>query len=375
VPRRARLHPIVRRLRPRRVALAAALAALTAMAPAGALAAPPAIEAKRAEIARVEAELAGIDSQVAAAAEAFNGARYRLTEVQTRIEENRRAVNSSARALAGARVVLAGRLRQLYANPQPTMGELLVGSGSLAEAMERVRVLEQVSEQDGAVIDSIGAYRTRLAEARTQLGADQRQTRRELAAARAEREKVVGLLRARQAVLAEAEAELGGLLEAERRRERAEAERQRRIAAARQEVVAQGAAPTAPAGAAPSAPAPAIPSGSGNAAAAQLALSYLGVPYVWGGASPSGFDCSGLPSYVYAQIGKSVPHYTVAIYNGFPKVPREALQPGDLVFFNGLGHMGIYIGGGQMVHSPSTGDVVKVTPLSERSDFVGAVRP
>ena len=76
-------------------------------------------------------------------------------------------------------------------------------------------------------------------------------------------------------------------------------------------------------------------------------MQYLGVPYVWGGASPSGFDCSGLASYAYAQIGKSVPHFTGAIWAAFPQVPSDQLQPGDLVFFNGLGHMGIYIGGGQ----------------------------
>ena len=122
----------------------------------------------------------------------------------------------------------------------------------------------------------------------------------------------------------------------------------------------------------PSAP---LPSGSGNAAAAAVAMQYLGVPYVWGGASPSGFDCSGLASYAYAQIGKSVPHYTGAIYNMFPKVPAGQEQVGDLVFFNGLSHMGIYIGGGQFVHAPHTGDVVRVANLGDRSDYVGAVRP
>ena len=104
-------------------------------------------------------------------------------------------------------------------------------------------------------------------------------------------------------------------------------------------------------------------------------MSQLGVPYRWGGASPSGFDCSGLASWAYAQIGKSVPHYTVAAYNAFPKVPADQLQPGDLVFFRGLGHMGIYIGGGQYVHAPQTGDVVKVSSVSGRGDYVGATRP
>ncbi len=105
-------------------------------------------------------------------------------------------------------------------------------------------------------------------------------------------------------------------------------------------------------------------------------MEQLGVPYVWGGASPSGgFDCSGLASYAYAQVGKSVPHYTVSIWNAFPKIPAGQLAAGDLVFFRNLGHMGIYIGGGQYVNAPQTGDVVKVSDMSARSDYVGAVRP
>ena len=95
-----------------------------------------------------------------------------------------------------------------------------------------------------------------------------------------------------------------------------------------------------------------------------------------GGASPSGFDCSGLCSYVYGRLGKNVPHYTGAIWGAFPKVPRDQLQPGDIVFFRAdLGHAGIYLGGGQYVHAPHTGDVVKVSNINSRSDYQGAVRP
>ena len=118
-----------------------------------------------------------------------------------------------------------------------------------------------------------------------------------------------------------------------------------------------------------------LPGGRGNAAAAAIAMQFQGVPYVWGGASPAGFDCSGLPAYAYAQVGISVPHYTVAIWNAFPQVPSDRLQAGDLVFFHDLGHMGIYIGGGRFVHSPHTGDVVKVSDLGTYSGYVGAVRP
>jgi cell wall-associated NlpC family hydrolase len=111
-----------------------------------------------------------------------------------------------------------------------------------------------------------------------------------------------------------------------------------------------------------------------NARAAQIALRYLGTPYSYGGSSPSGFDCSGLVSYAYAQVGVSMDHNTNAIYGAFPKVDRADLEVGDMVFFSGLGHMGIYVGHGRYVHAPHSGEVVEVAPMAERDDYVGAVR-
>jgi len=107
-------------------------------------------------------------------------------------------------------------------------------------------------------------------------------------------------------------------------------------------------------------------------------MGYLGIPYKWGGASPStGFDCSGFTMYVFAQVGVSLPHYAAAQFGMGVAVAQDQLQPGDLVFFRGLGHMGMYIGGGSYIHSPQTGDVVKISSLSESyaiSNWVGARR-
>ena len=112
--------------------------------------------------------------------------------------------------------------------------------------------------------------------------------------------------------------------------------------------------------------------GGGHAAAASIALRYLGVPYVWGGSSPAGFDCSGLVMYVYAQLGISLPHYTVAQWNA--TLPISSPEPGDLVFFNGLGHVGIYIGGGKFVNAPHTGSVVRIDSMSGFGGYDGARR-
>ena len=95
-----------------------------------------------------------------------------------------------------------------------------------------------------------------------------------------------------------------------------------------------------------------------------IAMQYLGVPYVWGGSSPAGFDCSGFVMYVYAQVGVSLPHNAAMQYSYGVAVAHDQLEAGDLVFFHGLGHMGIYIGGDQFIHAPHTGDVVKISTLS-----------
>jgi cell wall-associated NlpC family hydrolase len=264
---------------------------------------------------------------------------------------------------------------------------VLINSGSITAAADQMQLLDRVGQQDAQVVGGLRAQKARLAELKVQLEKDRATAAAAVEAREREKARAEALQAEHERIMNSASAELRQMIEAEKERERQEAAAQaalarQRAAAASSATTAVTVAPTASSGgeassgssggSAPSAP---LPSGSGNAAAASVAMQYLGVPYVWGGASPSGFDCSGLASYAYAQIGKSVPHYTGAIWAAFPKVPSDQLEPGDLVFFNGLGHMGIYIGGGQYVHAPHTGDVVKVSSLGDRSDYVGAVRP
>jgi cell wall-associated NlpC family hydrolase len=97
------------------------------------------------------------------------------------------------------------------------------------------------------------------------------------------------------------------------------------------------------------------------------AFQYLGIPYKWAGAIPAtGFDCSGLVQYVFAQLGISLPHNAAAQFSApnAVSVPRDRLQPGDLVFFDGLDHVGIYIGGGDFIDAPHTGAFVRIDSLT-----------
>lgn len=109
--------------------------------------------------------------------------------------------------------------------------------------------------------------------------------------------------------------------------------------------------------------------------AVRLARRFVGVPYAWGGASPSGFDCSGLIYYVYGRLGITVPHNAAALFGEGRPVPVSRLRPGDLVFFSGLGHVGMAVGGGRYIHAPQSGERVEVASLSDRAgSIVGARR-
>ncbi len=108
----------------------------------------------------------------------------------------------------------------------------------------------------------------------------------------------------------------------------------------------------------------AAPKRTSGERAARIALKEVGVPYQWGGSSPStGFDCSGLVSWAYGRLGIKLPHSSYALYGKGRRVARSRLRPGDLLFFWGLGHVGMYIGRGRMVHAPHSGELVQVVRL------------
>jgi hypothetical protein len=107
--------------------------------------------------------------------------------------------------------------------------------------------------------------------------------------------------------------------------------------------------------------------------AAALAVREVGVPYRWGGSSPAGgFDCSGLVYWAYGRLGIALPHSSYALYDEGRRIAPSMMKPGDLLFFSGLGHVGIYIGRGRMVHAPHTGTRVQIVKLG-RSSYGSAI--
>jgi peptidoglycan DL-endopeptidase CwlO len=352
------------------VGLAAALVAAPAAQPE-----PASVSAKRAQAQAVIGQIQGLDSSLSHAIESYNLANEKLGRIRQDLRENRRELRIAQRNLGRAQTALELRLVQLYTAGGDSTGlEVLVGATSIEDLIERLDTADRVSDQSALVLREVKAYRADVRSRRARLKHAHVEQARLVAERASQKASIEGQLAERQNLLSSIRSEIGRLQAAERARQAELAAAARTRLSSPQTGVEVLAASTGSitSGSAPVVQAP--PSRYGGVVG--IAMRYLGTPYVYGGASPSGFDCSGFVMYVYAQVGVSLPHNAAAQYGHGTPVDRSQLQPGDLVFFNGLGHNGIYIGGGSFIHSPHTGDVVKISSLSGwySSTWVGARR-
>jgi peptidoglycan DL-endopeptidase CwlO len=357
-----------------RVILLGLLAVAIAAGPA--LANPP-IAAKQAEAEQVLGEIHQLDVQLEKAIEAYNLANVELDRIQADLKANARHLTIARASLKNAQTHLSHRLVSLYVNgSEGNSLEVLLGAISLDDLLNRLDAVERVSAQDTRVLREVKHFGVEVKQRKLRLERAKSAQARVVAERAGQKQAIEGQLAERQRLLNSIKSEIASLQAAERlRQQRLAAQARARLTVSTlqsqeselesdvfgtpvQEVLA---------------PAPDARYGG----VVGIAMQYLGIPYVWGGASPSGFDCSGFSMYVYAQLGVSLPHHAASQYNLGTPVSRDQLQAGDLVFFNGLGHMGIYIGGGQFIHAPHSGDVVKISSLSDSwyaSTWVGAKR-
>ena len=381
----------VRALGARHARWVAALALVVALVPlvSGGRAHADPIDDKRAEASALQDQIDANGAKLDALSERYNGAQYRFEQAQAVADDAQQKLDAAEAQVEQLSEQVKQRAAALYRgvgqggpiNLDVSSASRLISSSkySKSAAQHDIDLVKQLRSAERALHDQKATAEQAQADARdeqSQIGKAQAAVE----AANAQQENL----------LSQVNGEIAQLVAEEQARREAEA-----LAAAQQRYVdAAAAAAAAPApsqsgtGASSSsrgssggggpAPAPSanVPvNGGGAATAIAYARSQLGKPYCYAGSGPACFDCSGLTMRAWGAAGVSMPHYSGAQYSMFPHVPLNAMQPGDLVFWGpgGSDHVGLYIGGGQMIAAPHTGDVVKIQAVY--GSPVGAARP
>jgi cell wall-associated NlpC family hydrolase len=332
---------------------------------------PGTVASKQAQAQSIISQISSLEIRVSAAIERWNNANVKLDRISGNLERSQYELGVARTNLKHAQTALMRQAAEIYTSGDSNSTlEVLLGSSNLDDLLDRLDTVSRVNSQRSSVVGEVKTFRGSVARQATRLKQAKVEQRQVVADRAAQKQWIQSQLAQRERLLSSVRDEIAHLRAVERSRQLALVQ-QARAAAARPPVTSFGVGGAVTGEAAPVA---APPSKYGGVVG--IAMQFLGVPYVWGGSSPSGFDCSGLVVYAFGQLGISLPHSTYSLWNVGVPVSSGDLQAGDMVFFNGLSHMGIYIGNGMFVHAPHTGDVVKVSAMSGwySSTYVGARR-
>jgi peptidoglycan DL-endopeptidase CwlO len=418
---RASRDPLARKGRVRHAHWFAALALVVALVPliGGGRAHGDPIDDKRAQAKELQDQIDANGVKIDALSEQYNGAEYRLEQARAAIADAQQKLDATRAEVARLKALVDDRGAALYRGIGQG-GPINLDVSSAAAAITSSKYSSVAAEQDTALLDRLhhaeATLRDQQAQAE-QAQADAQGEENQITKAKAD---VDAANTQQEQLLSQVNGEIAQLVAQDQARKEAEAlaAAQARFVAAAAEAPRSTAPPAtrggtnpaggnapagttparnapagttparnapagttparnAPAGTAPARNAPAgnPPASGGAGAAIAYARAQLGKPYCYAGAGPSCFDCSGLTMRAWGAAGVSMPHYSGAQYAMFPHVPLNAMQPGDLVFWGpgGSQHVGLYIGGGQMIAAPHTGDVVKIQAVW--GSPVGAARP
>ncbi len=374
--------PTVRAPRARHARWLAALALVVALVPlvsSGRAHADP-IDDKQAEAKALQDQIDANGAKLDALSEQYNGAQYRLEQAQAAAADAQQKLDAAEAQVAQLKELVKERAAALYRSVGQG-GPVDLDVSSASRLISSSKYSKSAAQHDIDLVKDLRRAESVLhdqKEAAEQAQADAQNEQEQIGKAQA---GVEAANAQQEQLLSQVNGEIAQLVAEEQARKEAAA-----LAAAQQRYAAAASAP-APSGPAPTsnrstsgggggAPVNAnAPVSGGAGAAIAYARSQLGKPYCYAGAGPACFDCSGLTMRAWGAAGVSMPHYSGAQYSMFPHVPLGAMQPGDLVFWGpgGSEHVGLYIGGGQMIAAPHTGDVVKIQAVF--GSPVGAARP
>ena len=335
---------------------------LCALAPG--LASGATIAQKKAQAERIAGQVSALNTKMEFAVEAYDAATQKLTVVQGKIHSNEQQLIVARYNLLVARQNLTDRLVSMYKQDKADVLDVLLSTHSFDDLVTEVTAMRRVGQSDSTTVSTIAALKKQISQRRVALLAEGKQAKTLVAQRASTKQQVEGDLQTEQTMLAGVKQQITQMQAAAAAAAKLAAQRAAAAAAAAQRAPQQiqsgggdgGGGTTSTAGA--------------HGSVVAIAQHYLGVPYVWGGASPAGFDCSGLTMYCYAQVGISLPHNAAMQYADCTPVAQSAAQPGDLVFFGSPAyHVGLYVGGGSMVNAPHTGAYVSYGSVAGAAGF------
>lgn len=309
-------------------------------------------------------DVEALQNKLEDAVERYNYACSKLEQTQAAIEQNQAELEQAEAELSANKQRLNDRVRAMYVARHNEFLDVVVNAGNFDEFLVGMDLAKKIGEKDAELVAKVKDAKAKLEAAKAALAeqqAEQQAAREEMAASKASVESD----------LAGAKDKLVGI-EEEIRQAMARRAEEAASASRRSDPDSDDSGSYVPS--------PVTrrehPPGAPNDGVVGVAYDQLGKPYVWGAGGPDSFDCSGLTMYCYeVGAGKSITHSSYGQAGCGTPVSVDELQPGDILGFRGWGHVGIYIGGGQYIHAPQSGDVVKVSNLADRGNFCGAVRP
>jgi peptidoglycan DL-endopeptidase CwlO len=360
------------------VALALAVLAVPTIAGSAPAAASPQddLAAKQAEAAQLATDIAANGERISILDEQFNQTQLEIDQARQGIQETQVRLDAAEQRTQELRDRLAGRAAALYIGAANGTPADALDANDVSELSSRSKYGSAAADEDNSLIDELAAAKKELERTRTEFEKAKAKAEEQAAGLEQTRTELLAAQDRQQQLLVSAQGEIQTLVNQIELQRRAAEEARARAAALERAQQAARSASNGSAGSRGTGSVIALPAPNGRGqVAVNTAMAQLGKPYRYAAAGPSSFDCSGLTMFAWAAAGVRLPHSSAAQYASLPHVPQDQLVPGDLVFYGRpIHHVGIYIGGGQYVHAPHTGDVVKVASAF-RGDYVGAARP
>lgn len=369
------------------------------------------IQATQSQVSDARAKQDALAEELELAGEDYEEAKANLEAVRTEIRASDVALKEAQKELVSAQEQFDSRAVNIYKNDPISFIEVFMGASDFSELVTRIQFMTQISQQDAEIVKSIRQAKAKLENAKLKLEEQEREQERLAKDASAKQKKAQLIYAEQNAYLNSLNSQLKDLIDKERarleevaRKEAAAAAERARIAAAAAEAARNQQSNNSNTGGSQSS-SPDKPNSSGtvsggrtfnsgslgspNTSVVDIARQYIGkTPYLWGGITPAGFDCSGLTQYCYKKIGISIPRTSRSQYQSGAFIPADRtdlLEPGDLLFFGTnkdpgrIHHVAIYSGNGRMIHAPQAGYKVAEVSLwariNSRNDYVGATRP